>query len=275
MLRAAIRAFLLASIGAAGIALCMWFATWSPSYRECEANYRREIQSNPQGNTDQPVAFSFFDRAGTLFDCEAVFAKENGEAITGIATVLLTLVTGLLVWMAYDQGRTTRAQLRAYIQVLARGVILSDDGKKVRVFVDITNVGQTPAFNTQISWGINMFDHPLTQRLQMVTKDAPTQEKVIYPGSGHAMGKEYLHLVEAIADLNASKSPVALYVYGRATYDDIFRREQTAEFCFFLDKEALNFWLHDAQNIKAMGGDPKSATSNFKFGAFNNTASMS
>ena len=47
--------------------------------------------------------------------CGGIYASDNGTGITALATVLLTIVTGLVGKLAWEQGETTRAQLRAYM----------------------------------------------------------------------------------------------------------------------------------------------------------------
>ena len=68
----------------------------------------------------------------------------NG-AITGVATGLLAIITAWLVFVAREQSRTTRAQLRAYVFPKKIGVNLYI-GQVPKYCVLIRNTGQTPAY---------------------------------------------------------------------------------------------------------------------------------
>src|SRR2546430_15101291 len=72
--------------------------------------------------------------------------NDYGVAIAALATVLLTFVTGGLVWVGYIQLRTTRAQLRAYAFVESAHIEGVAIGQPSRAYVTIKNFGQTSAF---------------------------------------------------------------------------------------------------------------------------------
>src|ERR1700739_2633895 len=49
--------------------------------------------------------------------CAGDFADKDNGPITAVFTVLLTIVTGGLVWIGHQQIATSRVQLRAYVFV--------------------------------------------------------------------------------------------------------------------------------------------------------------
>jgi hypothetical protein len=80
--------------------------------------------------------------------CAEDFADTNNGAITAVFTVLLTMVTGGLVWIGHQQIATSRAQLRAYVLVSRSVVTNVADGTGIpEAQVTIKNFGQTPAYN--------------------------------------------------------------------------------------------------------------------------------
>jgi hypothetical protein len=217
MLKNATRPVLVGLIGLAVLAASMWGATYSRSYRECERNYSEEIRANKNGDLNQRLSFSISDRVGNLLDCEAVFAKENGEAITGIATVFLTLVTGLLVWMAYDQGRTTRAQLRAYVFIKSANCGLMEQTVVARI--KFKNFGVTPAYKVAVHFAL------VPESAIANTKLSPKAEIALGPGSEISIshGKPFDTFIKNGAIDRA-------HVIGRVEYRDTFDERRTTHF---------------------------------------------
>jgi len=80
-------------------------------------------------------------------DCLWRLANENNGTITAVATLLLTFVTGGLVWIGYRQITTSRAQLRAYVFV-GEVKIIDPDGTEPQAQITLSNFGQTPAYNS-------------------------------------------------------------------------------------------------------------------------------
>src|SRR4051794_27515864 len=54
-------------------------------------------------------------RTHVTFRCAFRFVNKYNPLITALSTLLLTLVTGALVYFGYQQARSMRTQLRAYI----------------------------------------------------------------------------------------------------------------------------------------------------------------
>src|SRR5664280_749955 len=88
------------------------------------------------------------------------YLETHNPIITAIATALLACVTGGLVWMAYLQIKTTRAQLRAYVfpesaSLCDGSMLIPPNPAKANepgVVFTWKNTGQTPASNV-VSWG--------------------------------------------------------------------------------------------------------------------------
>src|ERR1017187_2678201 len=85
-------------------------STHSPS----QPTHAKEQGNNTRNtiNEDSSVYFA----AGS-------FVETHNAAIVAISTVLLALVTGGLVWVAYVQLRTTRRQLRAYVALTPKTIL--------------------------------------------------------------------------------------------------------------------------------------------------------
>jgi hypothetical protein len=201
--------------------------------------------------------------------CGSVFANQNGDAFTGLATIALTIATIVLGYLAWDQSLNTRAQLRAYISILPQKMALDQDLRTVMVLINQENVGKTPAIKAQVYWRILPLVHPLKNAMVFnETSDEPMgpATAIVYPGKSHTPVRTFALTEEMIADLTCPACYVALYVYGRGKYRDIFGRKHSAEFCAFLDHPEFVRWLEEA---KRKIGEPLAA--NFKFSEFNNT----
>lgn len=261
MLRLLARLFLLFAIAVLAISVAVWAATFSPSYEKCQTE-----SANKSGRQEQS---QFRYRVGTITDCEAVFANENGNAITGIATILLGLITGLLVWIAYDQSRTSRAQLRAYVSALPQGMVLDKDGRTVIAIVQVKNVGQTPAFRAQTRSAIivEKLPPPKAFHLNPVDEGKVVPTFVMFPGGEHVNAPRKFLDGDELMKMDDGKH--GLYMFGRVTYRDIFRAEQWTEFCAVLEKRDFKEWLATASTKRG-----EEIAARFKFTEGNNTASQ-
>src|ERR1700733_156204 len=95
------------------IGLCMLGATYLPSYSDCQTYGANESAERNKADANQLPPKTVTDN--TIFDCEGAVANANGNAITAIATVLLTIVTGGLVLLGWHQFVVSRTQTRAHI----------------------------------------------------------------------------------------------------------------------------------------------------------------
>ena len=72
--------------------------------------------------------------------------------ITGIATVVLAVITWRLVALGIEQSATTRAQLRAYLSVVIGLGVNQDRVRELKFEAKpfILNNGETPAYNVRV-----------------------------------------------------------------------------------------------------------------------------
>ena len=66
----------------------------TPSYQDCKGQYESQYATNPKQDHQYVV--------GLLAKCEGVAIDANNGTITAIATILLTVVTAFLGYMAWD-----------------------------------------------------------------------------------------------------------------------------------------------------------------------------
>ena len=167
------------------------------------------------------------------------YANQNGSAITAAATALLFFVTGLLGYLAWEQGHTARAQLRAYVFVEKPAIYDGPTWPNVTNPVQsgcpnggitIRNLGSTPAFNVRhwaavIASTIN-FDGRLPAntltypdnviRALSPTTIGPSASTILTRNLGRPLTPNEIQM---LANPNPS---FALVLYGRITYDDTF-----------------------------------------------------
>lgn len=204
----------------------------APSFQKCQSEYQAE-SAGEKKIENLPLNFERI----VAFRCTAGFVNQYNAVITAIATVLLTFVTGGLVWTGYVQIKTIRIQLRAYVFPhtvgLWDGMMLEpqipEKANEPGIVIEWKNTGQTPASNV-ISWG------------QIAVIEAINEDKLIVPGlqnvfSSHlgagSTGNKSLWFGRAlteseIADISAGAR--SIYVYGRIEYQDIFSQNRWTNF---------------------------------------------
>jgi hypothetical protein len=153
--------------------------------------------------------------------------NDYGVAITALATVLLTFVTGGLVWIGYMQVNTTRAQLRAYVFVSKAKVtnVVDGDGMPEAIIV-IKNSGQTPARDLLNVGGFAADRYPPRPTLNLTISDrelsvAKTRISIgpgdisicIIPAGRMLTEPEKASIVNGTG---------VVYVYGKIRYQDVF-----------------------------------------------------
>lgn len=200
-----------------------WIESGSPTFQVCVDALVQT--SNPAGS---PGPNYFFH--AMLADCMAEFIDANRDSITALATVLLTIVTGGLVWIAYQQHVTTRAQLRAY--VFQEGANLLDatqlpvPGPANQPWVEliIKNSGETPAYNV-VHWG-NVDVREASQEELLTIPPLAVRSKLHLPPNGFATKGLWLRRnlsPQEVADIQTGARCV--FLYGRITYTDAFGRK--------------------------------------------------
>jgi hypothetical protein len=161
----------------------------------------------------------------------------HNALITAISTALLTFVTAGLVWVGYQQVRTTRFQLRAYVfpdsAALVDGTMLNPPipihANVPGVVLLWKNTGQTPAANV-VSWAQIAVIEPINEHTLVV----PPLRNIFATHLGaNASGTKSLWFnrpltPNEIGDVQAGAR--AICIYGRIEYRDIFEKKRWTNF---------------------------------------------
>jgi hypothetical protein len=145
-----------AILGVVVLGLSAWFVTGSKSFQSCihqsnQADAHTADNASKNGSANVSISVGYWD-------CTGQFVIDDHDAITAIATALLTFVTAGLVWIGFQQFNTTRAQLRAYVLVEGASIVDGPTFPNVLVpvatgcvhsMVTIKNFGATPAFDVR------------------------------------------------------------------------------------------------------------------------------
>jgi len=192
--------------------------------------------------------------------------------ITAIATVLLTWLTVRLARLEQESGETQRAELRAYMSANTRGITVAQDGETITIYVQLTNAGQTPAFNVVVPCGISVL--PPDRRFQVASiritaADIDELPITTLPKDGkcvvHATKK--IPYTDAIKYLSTANN---IYIFGLITYQDVFGNSQWTEFCQYLEWKRFQRFLAAALDA---GPDEKIDIS-FKVASFGQDSSL-
>lgn len=215
----------------------------SNEYSQCISNSGHRLVSQSPGNKNSNANVSIVNDALIYRDCVGEFAHDNGESITGLATILLSIVTCGLVWFGFIQSDITRKQLRAYIAVdemedsVDRGIERRATGDTIFTNAFCKNFGETPAIN--VIYVIQM------QYLQGV----PTDEifpKVVW-GQGNTLQPSQSTTIRveskmSTEDWDAMRQGFGiavegkfLFVFGFVSYFDIFGSKHFTRFCFHIN----------------------------------------
>jgi hypothetical protein len=157
------------------------------------------------------------------------FLDVHNGAITGVATVLLAIITGWLVSVARDQSNTTRAQLRAYVMV--ETAITLDFGPRPRANVVFKNSGKTPAHDLTIWTSVEVAADPLDEKPAAPDGRADDRGPLAPETVVSTLDSpSRVIMAEEIAGVQAGKA--GFYVFGQAQYNDVFGINHTTDFCF-------------------------------------------
>jgi hypothetical protein len=183
-----------------------------------------------QNDKNKSPAVSVPSGLKLYWNCAGGFANDNGIAITSLATVLLTIVTGGLVWLGFLQFSTTRAQLRAYIYPDQMG--LFPGSPQPSVYTVFKNFGQTPA-PTVVSWAQIDIIEPRHENTLVIPKMEKKFPMALGAGGTFSKTTSYPRALNAqeIADIKSGVR--AIFYYGRAEYTDAFGRTRFTNFRVF------------------------------------------
>lgn len=178
-----------------------------------------------EGPIEHPNSISLF-----VF-CGGIYANENGAGITAFATVLLTIVTGLLSYLAWDQSKTSRAELRAYAHISKVDLKRVLDGSAPKARFTIRNFGHTPARKVRIGTAIFYGNYPLDIPLQEI--EAGEDARTLAPADEFTSGTSAKFKIDR-DELSALRMHAsAIYLRVIVKYDDVFGRERVTETCMF------------------------------------------
>lgn len=167
-----------------------------------------------------------------LWDRFLDVAARNDKAVVAISTIVIAAFTALLfvatILLWWGGERHSRRELRAYVSVTPKLVLLSiDEGKIVGVDCTIKNHGQTPAFEVNYVFGISVLapnsELPIAGR--KITENA-----AVFPNaeiSTRFFSERPLTSKEAD---DVGTGTRRLHLWGTATYRDAFRKRRTTRF---------------------------------------------
>lgn len=207
-----------------------WFFVGSKSFQSCIQN----AQTQAGGRATQEGISVLSGQIGIYRDCFDSFVIDNNAAITAVATVLLTIVTGGLVFVGYRQIVTTRAQLRAYVWAVPAIVDNKSLGAgKLRITFKISNAGATPAYQLTNSAVLIIERFPLRPNYPFpVLPSLEKSKSVLYPHTsveGHA--ENQIAFTSDQMNEIAASTEKRVYIFGRIDYVDAFRDPRWAKFC--------------------------------------------
>lgn len=131
------------------------------------------------------------------------------------------------------QRASNERQLRAYVLVDAASVTKFDTGP-TEAHVILKNYGQTPAYDFEAVFVIEMTDFPRKHSYSLDGSAAPSPNVVVLgPGAiahGYPFTKRPLTTGE-VADVKNGSG--AIYVFGTATYRDAFQKLRHTSFRYF------------------------------------------
>ena len=201
----------------------------------------RTVQScvNPQpatsrGDHRDAAAKSVDDLIGigtTYGRCVSVYIVKENAAITALSTLFLAFITCGLVWVAVDQGRTSRAQLRAYVSASPYWITSFSETHLATARFRLKNHGVTPAMEVIHRSRIVALKWPFKEAAFPELTGDFSPALVIFPSaefSGYSTQSVCFTAAE-IADILAKTKRV--YIYGEVYYRDAFQRQRRTEFC--------------------------------------------
>ena len=209
----------------------------SEKFQYCYAHQGNYPSAQGEADKSSAVLVSEPSAGALVYRCLGGFANDNGVAITALATILLTVVTGGLVFVGFRQHTTIRAQLRAYVFVENCAIVDGPTPPNIPVpaptgcpnsRVLINNFGQTPAFNVRHTSQLIIAPHNVHGTL-------PTDASIrsmpggtsIGPSGMTTMDRNLFRQLTAFEIQALGTAGMALIVFGKIIYDDAFAGEAT------------------------------------------------
>jgi hypothetical protein len=194
----------------------------------------------PSPNSSAAVGATSEKPTWIFGSCLNSFANENGSGITALATVLLTIATGLLAYLAFLQFRTSRAQLRAYVFVEFASIVDGPTWLNAPVPAQagcpgsqlvIKNFGETPAYKVR-HWSEIIIGPTATVDAQCVIPldIGALPPTAIGPGGVTTMHRKYGRAITAFEIAGLATTGHSLMVFGKIVYEDAFGVEHITEY---------------------------------------------
>lgn len=214
----------------------------SPTFEQC-------IQANQSGYSANSYFNGIAHLLGISWWCLGIFSKENSEAITAIATVVMAAFTGTLWRATTKQGDLTKQALelstRAFVFLQELEVSLSEQADGIGFDPKIGkfsftpkwhNSGDTPTRKLELRITCRLIEDDLPENFDYFYQDPPL-EMMIGPKA-----YEYGHRIEVAANdaNNALDGNTNIYLWGRADYRDVFNYKRFTTFCY-----RVQFSIHD------------------------------
>jgi hypothetical protein len=159
------------------------------------------------------------------------------DKIAAIAIVVGFLQFVALVATVQVMTATARRQLRAY--VLVKGARLENwdsvDDPAIATVV-VRNYGQTPAYSVDSFVGIAPHNYPLTIEVK-APENLKTVKSILAPGGEHIFRVPTRRALEADEIVLVSSGEAAIYVVGRISYVDAFKKNRVTNFLLFYGGE--------------------------------------
>ena len=165
---------------------------------------------------------------------------ESARAASAMETVAeaLTANTRTAAELLQLQRDVFQKQLRAYINVQLLGVAPEniDTGNRHEVRLDIVNAGNTPAHNIKVNGRLRVLPYPLPANPDLAFPLQPNESR------GHIAPRDKFYVrfwLEGFLTPDENRrikahDGLGLYVFGTATYKDIFENVWHTDFCCLL-----------------------------------------
>jgi hypothetical protein len=153
-----------------------------------------------------------------------------------IGAIVAAIAAGFPGWQNYIAQEEAKLQLRAYIDVRAKGMTSIEEGMVPRVRDSFHNIGRTPAYDNGSSSHITVTEYPLTKPL---VNDDCSHARTNPTASKWFVGKISRPETTREAPFTATEvqaikeGKAAVYFHGRVCYRDIFNEAHRTDFCTY------------------------------------------
>ena len=212
------------------------------------------------------------------------------SVFTGIIAVFTIFIFGAALWEVFASNRASERQLRAYVSATFTNINTMHLGGALAqaqmsldkelfgavcwgVSVELTNHGQTPAYDVQYFISVLAADNPLPADMNFPAKAIPANSQprtVLFPqasSSGKSRGPEGNPKLtpSQLPDIAAKKD---LYAFALVSYADTFGERRETRIC------AVIKFTQPAFEVYAKAGADASGTENIIWGKYGDRSSF-